>query len=171
MSDLSKHLREQAAIFREEDSLGRGAKELEDAAELIEQQAARIAELEALLVKANDAWLAMSKTATVAPAVDAQPVAIVTETHDSRGKPDLYTIMATSKLRIGDRLYSSAQLEGLRKDAERYRWLRAAYTRVVAMPEQGPNLDMVAIGEIGDSLESSALDAAIDACLKRTRSD
>jgi hypothetical protein len=45
MTDLSKHLREQAAIFRQEDSLGRGAKELEAAADLIEQQAASIAEL------------------------------------------------------------------------------------------------------------------------------
>lgn len=54
MSALIKHLREQAAIFRRDDSLGLGASKLEDAADaleanavLIEQQALRIAELEA----------------------------------------------------------------------------------------------------------------------------
>lgn len=65
MTALSKHLREQAAIFRQEDSLGRGAKELDAAAALIEQQADRIGELEALLVKANDAWLALSQPTKV----------------------------------------------------------------------------------------------------------
>jgi hypothetical protein len=35
-AELAKHLREQAQIFREEDELGRGAKELEEAANLLE---------------------------------------------------------------------------------------------------------------------------------------
>jgi hypothetical protein len=51
---------------------------LKDAVALIEQQAARIAELEALLVKANDAWLAMSgiaaPVADSAMAKDAEPI-------------------------------------------------------------------------------------------------
>lgn len=35
-AELAKHLREQAKIFRDEDPLARGAKELEDAANLLE---------------------------------------------------------------------------------------------------------------------------------------
>lgn len=34
------------------------------------------------------------------------PTAIVTETHETRDKPELYTVMSTSALRIGDRLYA-----------------------------------------------------------------
>jgi hypothetical protein len=46
VEDLIKHLRDQAAIFRAEDRLGRGAAKLEEAADLIEQQAARLTALE-----------------------------------------------------------------------------------------------------------------------------
>jgi hypothetical protein len=48
------------------------------------------------------------------------------------------------------------------RDAARYRWLRAYYTRVVAMTDTSENLDIVAIGEIGDTGESVALDSRID---------
>ncbi|TES73977.1 hypothetical protein E2P84_20445 [Burkholderia cepacia] len=47
--------------------------------------------------------------------------------------------------------------------ADRYRWVRAHYTRLVAMPDEGSNVDIVAIGEIGDDLEGKALDLIIDA--------
>jgi hypothetical protein len=90
-----------------------------EAADLIDQQAARIAELEALLVKANDAWLAMSKTATVAPAVDAQPVGYAwqNELDDLKnGKKVKCPLWAKPEEESGEvALYASAQSEGLRK--------------------------------------------------------
>ncbi|CAG9259508.1 hypothetical protein BDI4_600041 [Burkholderia diffusa] len=47
--------------------------------------------------------------------------------------------------------------------ADRYRWVRAHYTRLIAMPDEGSNVDIAAIGEIGDDLEGKVLDLIIDA--------
>jgi hypothetical protein len=73
------------------------------------KQAARIAALEAQI-------------ATVAPAVDAQPVGVA----GSMPGTDGFTMAAfkASEVPVGTPLYASAQSEGLRKDSERYRWLR-----------------------------------------------
>jgi hypothetical protein len=77
----------------------------------IEQLKARIAELEA-------------KIAAVAPAVDAQPVAEVVKWQTFTGHTAWDLKVFDKTLEHGAKLYASAQSEGLRKDAERYRWLR-----------------------------------------------
>ncbi|KWA35925.1 hypothetical protein WT41_01525 [Burkholderia territorii] len=64
-----------------------------------------------------------------------------------------------------------AKLEAAEKDAERYRWLRAHYTRFVALPDDGPELDLRAIGEIGDAYEGQVLDQAIDAALAQRQGE
>ncbi|UWX75328.1 Lar family restriction alleviation protein [Burkholderia gladioli] len=56
------------------------------------------------------------------------------------------------------------------RDAARYRHLRAYYTRVVFMQEDGPSVDLRAISEIGDAYEMQVLDAAIDAARKGEKS-
>lgn len=111
MSYLSDQLREHGPSF----GLGHLC---DEAADALDSSDARIAELEAQL-------------ATVAPAVDAQPVAwLVTS---KRGlvrvawadKPTPEQLAACEF--DGDTvtpLYASAQSAGLRKDAEQYRWLR-----------------------------------------------
>ncbi|WP_257744570.1 hypothetical protein [Burkholderia glumae] len=56
------------------------------------------------------------------------------------------------------------------RDAARYRHLRAYYTQVVFMQEDGPSVDLQAISEIGDAYEMQVLDAAIDAARKENQS-
>lgn len=55
------------------------------------------------------------------------------------------------------------QLRRMAADAGRYRWMRAHYTRFVALPDDGPELDLQAIGEIGDAYEGQVLDQTVDA--------
>jgi hypothetical protein len=44
---------------------------------------------------------------------DGGAVAIVTETHETRGKPNLYTVCANNQLRIGDRLAVTSKVAAL----------------------------------------------------------
>lgn len=66
-----------------------------------------------------EAW----RLAVNAAAISQEPAAIVTETHESRDKPDLFTIMSKSALRIGDRLYRTPLPEGFCiRHADGMRW-------------------------------------------------
>ncbi|WP_176016625.1 hypothetical protein [Burkholderia sp. BCC0398] len=57
---------------------------------------------------ARQAWCAARASASQpAAAAGQEAVAIVTETHEAREKPDLYTIKAKARLNIGDRLYTA----------------------------------------------------------------
>jgi hypothetical protein len=146
----------------------------DEAAALIEQQAARIAELEAQI-------------AAVAPAVDAQPVAIqagddVTVTNVPAriylNLGDLYemgeipfqslTDVTWCEDRIDDadieyvRADASAQSEGLRKDAERYRHLRQCNSGSLVI------VQIVGTGEDDQIvLTEEHADEAIDAALSQ----
>jgi hypothetical protein len=77
-----------------------GLTEVDEAADLIEQQAARIAELEAQI-------------APVAPAVDAQPVGVAGAMPGTDGFT--MAVFKADDIPIGTALYTSAQSEGLRK--------------------------------------------------------
>jgi hypothetical protein len=135
-------------------TLRRCKEDLHTEARFVLWQARRIAELEALLVKANDAWLAMSKIATVAPAVDAQPVAEVVGTEAIS-----WVRVIKNGLRPGDKLYASAQSEGLRKDAIRREALEEAAAAVRAEQLADPT----------DSPDDIAYDLAVRDCAAAIR--
>lgn len=61
--------------------------------------------------------------------------------------------------------------EADRRDAERYRLIRAYYTRVVFMREEGQEMDLWAVGEIGDAYEMQVLDQAVDAALAQRQGE
>jgi hypothetical protein len=140
----------------------------EAAADLIEQQAARIAELEAQL-------------APVAPAVDAQPVAwlvtggktfvdraFITEAHADKSIAERKD--GAHKVPLGR--IDAAQSEGLRKDAERYRWLVERFTGYDFdwMPSE-PDADdgkSVVVFDVGREFRGGRdITAAIDAALSK----
>ena len=54
---------------------------------------------------------------------DGGAVAIVTETHETRGKPNLYTVCANNQLRIGDRLAVTSKAAVPQEGDERARFL------------------------------------------------
>ncbi|HXI93823.1 MAG TPA: hypothetical protein VNO24_27885 [Blastocatellia bacterium] len=81
MSDEIKSLLQMLRYWETEPCLPGPAKTCKEARELIEQQAARIAELEALLVKANDSWLAMSGIA--APVADSEELSLRAQYEDA----------------------------------------------------------------------------------------
>jgi hypothetical protein len=108
---------------------------------------ARIAELEAQL-------------AAVAPAVDAQPVAwFIADDNGEVYRATGYEHERDQWRAVGHAvfpLYASAQSEGLRKDAERYRWLR----------DEGDLSVRDVFGSWNPHL-NDGLDAAIDAALSQ----
>ncbi|WP_186055726.1 hypothetical protein [Burkholderia gladioli] len=99
--------------------------------------------------------------ASPAPAITMPPLndamrAVLTNENCIYGTPDeLYAALVRAAQAI-------SESEDAR-NAARYRHLRAYYTRVVFMQEDGPSVDIQAISEIGDTFEMQALDAAIDA--------
>ena len=59
------------------------------------------------------------------------------------------------------RAMDAAELEALRADAERYRWLRGE-----VFDDEVPRVQSISVGCIGTTLEGGDLDAAIDAARK-----
>jgi hypothetical protein len=119
-----------------------------EASALIEQQVARIAELEAQIT-------------TVAPAVDAQPVA---------WRHKATKILRNDSIAKGadfepadwEPLYTAAQSEGLRKDAERYRHLRQCNSGSLVI------VQIIGTGEDDQIvLTEEHADEAIDAALSQ----
>ena len=58
-----------------------------------------------------------------------------------------------------------------KRDAERYRHLRAYYTRISFMNDSGLDIDLKAAAEIGDAYEMQVLDQAIDAALAQRQGE
>jgi hypothetical protein len=95
--------------------------------------------------------------AAVAPAVDAQPVAEVVGTEAVS-----WVRVIKNGLRPGDKLYASAQSEGLRKDAERYRHLRQCNSGSLVI------VQIIGTGEDDQIvLTEEHADEAIDAALSQ----
>jgi hypothetical protein len=86
---------------------------------------------------------------------------------DAEGLPDVGNVHANIR-KLKAALEAAA---ADKRDAERYRYIRAYYTRVVFMQEEGDEIDLRAIGEIGDAYEIQVLDQAVDAALSQRQEE
>jgi hypothetical protein len=122
----------------------------------------------------DDLYARAALTATVAPAVDAQPVAIYQtrwshpETVWGDVTKDVYDRYETFGYVERRTVYASAQSEGWRKDAERYRWL-VKNCFDWAAPGDGDSFDNIELHFEHDMLsrDDDSVGAAIDAEIAR----